>query len=40
MITIDGDGQHDPDQIPLLLSTISKHNVDVVIGSRFLNNQH
>jgi glycosyltransferase involved in cell wall biosynthesis len=38
MITIDGDGQHDPDQIPLLVNTISKHNVDVVIGSRFLNN--
>ena len=38
MITMDGDGQHNPDQIPLLLNTISKHNVDVVIGSRFLNN--
>ena len=37
MITIDGDGQHDPDQIPLLLNTISQHNLDVVIGSRFLN---
>ena len=37
MVTIDGDGQHDPDQIPLLLDTISEHNVDVVIGSRFLN---
>jgi len=38
MITIDGDGQHNPDQIPLLLNTMSQHNVDVVIGSRFLNN--
>ena len=37
MITIDGDGQHNPDQIPLLLNTMSQHNVDVVIGSRFLN---
>ena len=37
MITIDGDGQHDPDQIPLLLNTMTQHNVDVVIGSRFLN---
>ena len=37
MVTIDGDGQHDPDQIPLLLDTISEHNVDVVVGSRFLN---
>ena len=37
MITLDGDGQHDPDQIPLLLNTITQHNVNVVIGSRFLN---
>jgi len=37
MITIDGDGQHDPNQIPLLLNTMIQHNVDVVIGSRFLN---
>ena len=37
MITLDGDGQHNPDQIPLLLNTITQHNVDVVIGSRFLN---
>jgi len=37
MITLDGDGQHNPDQIPLLLNTLVQHNVDVVIGSRFLN---
>ena len=37
MVTLDGDGQHDPEQIPLLLSTLTQHNVDVVIGSRFLN---
>ncbi|MCV0399678.1 MAG: glycosyltransferase family 2 protein [Nitrosarchaeum sp.] len=37
MVTLDGDGQHDPDQISLLLNTITQHNVDVVIGSRFLN---
>jgi glycosyltransferase involved in cell wall biosynthesis len=37
MVTLDGDGQHNPDQIPLLLDVISEHNVDVVIGSRFLN---
>jgi len=36
MITLDGDGQHNPDQIPLLLNTMFHHNVDVVIGSRFL----
>ena len=38
MITVDGDGQHDPDQIPLLVDILFQHNVDVVIGSRFLNN--
>ena len=36
MVTLDGDGQHDPNQIPLLINTITTHNVDVVIGSRFL----
>ncbi len=36
MITLDGDGQHDPDQIPLLINAITTHNVDVAIGSRFL----
>jgi len=36
MITLDGDGQHNPDQIPLLIDIITTHNVDVVIGSRFL----
>jgi glycosyltransferase involved in cell wall biosynthesis len=36
MITLDGDGQHNPDQISLLVDTLTEHNVDVVIGSRFL----
>jgi glycosyltransferase involved in cell wall biosynthesis len=36
MVTLDGDGQHNPDQIPLLVDAISEHNVDVAIGSRFL----
>jgi len=36
MVTLDGDGQHDPDQISLLVNAISTHNVDVAIGSRFL----
>jgi glycosyltransferase involved in cell wall biosynthesis len=30
---IDGDGQHNPDQIPLLVNTLQENNVDVVIGS-------
>jgi glycosyltransferase involved in cell wall biosynthesis len=36
MVTLDGDGQHNPDQIPLLIDAITAHNVDVAIGSRFL----
>jgi len=36
MITLDGDGQHNPNQIPLLVDAILTHNVDVAIGSRFL----
>ncbi len=36
MITLDGDGQHNPDQIPLLVDAITTHSVDVTIGSRFL----
>ncbi len=38
MVTLDGDGQHNPDQIPLLINAITTHNVDVAIGSRFLDN--
>jgi len=36
MITLDGDGQHDPEQIPTLVNALTENNVDVVIGSRFL----
>ena len=36
MITLDGDGQHNPVQIPLLVDALKEQNVDVVIGSRFL----
>lgn len=39
MITLDGDGQHDPQEIPLFLDSLDKNKVDVVIGSRFLNNK-
>ncbi len=35
MITIDGDDQHDPSDIPKLLDPIAKGQADVVIGSRF-----
>ena len=36
MVTLDSDGQHNPEQIPLLLDAIITHGVDVSIGSRFL----
>ena len=38
MITLDADGQHNPKQIPILLDVLTQNNVDVVIGSRFLDN--
>lgn len=38
MITLDSDGQHDPDQIPDLIDSLEKKNLDVVIGSRFIGN--
>jgi glycosyltransferase involved in cell wall biosynthesis len=37
MITLDSDGQHDPDQIPTVLEPILNDGFDIVIGSRFLN---
>ena len=37
MVTLDSDGQHNPDQIPELIEPL-KHGFDIVIGSRFLNN--
>jgi glycosyltransferase involved in cell wall biosynthesis len=36
IITIDGDGQHDPNDIPHLLDPLLNGQADVVIGSRFL----
>jgi glycosyltransferase involved in cell wall biosynthesis len=36
MLTLDSDGQHDPDQIPSLIEPILKNEADVVLGSRFL----
>lgn len=35
-IQVDGDGQHPPDQIHLLLKPVIKGKADMVIGSRFL----
>jgi len=36
MVTLDGDGQHDPNEIPMLVELVLERKADVVIGSRFL----
>lgn len=36
MVTLDSDGQHNPDQIPSVLEPILSDGYDIVIGSRFL----
>ena len=36
MVTLDADGQHDPDDIPRLIKPIVDQEADIVIGSRFL----
>ena len=36
IITVDGDGQHDPDQIPMLVKPIEAGESDVVVGSRYV----
>ncbi len=38
VVTMDGDGQHDPEDIPNLLKPLMDGTADVVIGSRFLGN--
>lgn len=35
-IQVDGDGQHNPEEIPLLLQPITEGRADVVIGSRYI----
>ena len=36
IVTIDGDGQHNPDEIPILLKPILEDGADLVNGSRYL----
>lgn len=36
LVCLDGDGQHNPDEIPRLLIPIKNGDADMVIGSRFL----
>jgi glycosyltransferase involved in cell wall biosynthesis len=35
IVTLDGDGQHDPDDIPKLIAPIQQTEADIVIGSRY-----
>ena len=35
IVTLDGDGQHDPDDIPKLIGPIQQTEADIVIGSRY-----
>jgi glycosyltransferase involved in cell wall biosynthesis len=37
IVTIDGDGQHNPDDIPKMVEPITSGLADMVIGSRYLN---
>jgi glycosyltransferase involved in cell wall biosynthesis len=36
LITLDGDGQHNPDEIPQVIAPVLNGEADLVIGSRFL----
>ncbi|MFX0035948.1 MAG: glycosyltransferase family 2 protein, partial [Candidatus Hermodarchaeota archaeon] len=40
LITLDSDGQHNPEEIPQLIKPIIRNKADIVIGSRFLGNCH
>jgi len=40
VVTLDGDGQHNPDEIPAVIEPVLKGEADLVIGSRFLNNSN
>lgn len=37
LVLLDGDLQHDPDEIPLLVEALQRERADIIVGSRFLN---
>jgi glycosyltransferase involved in cell wall biosynthesis len=39
IVSLDGDGQHDADEIPLLLSELNKNENEIVFGERNFNNR-
>lgn len=40
IVLLDGDGQHDPREIPALMKPVQEGTADLVIGSRFLSNRN
>jgi glycosyltransferase involved in cell wall biosynthesis len=40
LVTLDGDGQHDPGEIPRLVEPVLENKADIVLGSRFLNKEN
>ena len=36
LVTLDGDGQHNPSEIPMLVEPVLEEKADVAVGSRFL----
>ena len=40
LVTLDGDGQHDPSEIPSLVDPVLENKADIVLGSRFLNKEN
>jgi glycosyltransferase involved in cell wall biosynthesis len=40
MVLLDADGQHSPEEIPNLLDPVLNNQADMVVGSRFLKNNH
>jgi len=39
IVTLDSDGSHQPEEIPMVLECMKENKVDFVIGSRFFSNQ-
>jgi glycosyltransferase involved in cell wall biosynthesis len=39
-VQVDGDGQHPPDQIPLLVEPLFGGGIDIMVGSRFLGSDY
>jgi len=39
LVTLDGDGQHDPSEIPSLVEPVLENKADIILGSRFLDSK-